>query len=301
MTKMFVPDPVISLSIRPKGQETPNFGKALNRFQREDPTFRVHVDNESKETIISGMGELHLEVYIERMKREYLVECVTGKPLVAYRETIGKRSDFVYTHKKQTGGAGQYAKVIGEIRPMEPDETTGKDTEFISLVVGSNIPSAYIPGVERGFYEGLARGGLTGHPVIGVSYTLRDGMAHIVDSSEYAFRAAGLGSFREAYKTANPRILEPVMKVEVIAPVEFQGNVIGGLNSRRGMIVDTEVRDDEFTVTAEVCLNDMFGYSSVLRGMTQGKGEFSMEYLKHQPVLGSVQQEMIENFTKFKK
>ncbi|GAA5922656.1 hypothetical protein JCM1841_006769 [Sporobolomyces salmonicolor] len=299
MTSMFVPEPVISLAIRPKGQETPNFSRALNRFQKEDPTFRVHVDAESQETIISGMGELHLDIYVERMRREYNVECVTGKPRVAFRETITQPVSFTYTHKKQSGGAGQYGKVIGRIEPMEIDEATGKDTGFESTVTGGNIPAAYIPAVQKGFHDALERGILTGHPVSGCKFILEDGAAHQVDSSELAFRLAGQGAFREAFPQGRPVVLEPVMKVDIVAPIEFQGTVIGGINQRKGTIVDTEVRDEEFTLICEVSLNDMFGYASQLRGMTQGKGEFTMEYVRHAPVLPNVQKEMVEAHTKF--
>ncbi|KAI0367852.1 elongation factor G mitochondrial [Pilatotrama ljubarskyi] len=292
MTSMFVPEPVISLALKPVGAETPNFSRALNRFQKEDPTFRVHIDKESKETIISGMGELHLEIYVERMKREYNVECTTGKPRVAFRETITQRADFFYTHKKQTGGAGQYARVIGFVEPMSMNEETGKDVEFVNQVMGGNIPSSYIPACEKGFYEALEKGTLSGNPVCGTRLVLNDGLAHSVDSSELAFRLATIGAFREVYNSAKPIILEPIMTVEVVAPSEFQSAVIGGLNQRRGTIVDSEVREDEFTCIAEVALNDMFGYSSHLRGITQGKGEFSMEYKTHQPVLPQVQAEL---------
>ncbi|KAL7419735.1 Elongation factor G, mitochondrial [Cryptotrichosporon argae] len=295
MTSMFVPEPVISLSIRPDGNETPNFSRALNRFQKEDPTFRVHVDSESQETIISGMGELHLDIYVERMKREYNVACVTGKPRVAFRETITQPAKFEYTHKKQSGGAGQFGRVKGFIEPMEADES-GKDTAFENRVVGGNIPSQYIPAIEKGFQEALDRGLITGHAINGVRLVLEDGAAHSVDSSELAFRLAALGAFREAFAKAGPTVLEPVMTVEIVAPLEFQGTVIGAINQRKGTIVDTEVRDDEFTLTAEVALNDMFGYSSQLRGMTQGKGEFSMEYKTHAPVLPNIQREMAEAY-----
>ncbi|KAJ3743258.1 P-loop containing nucleoside triphosphate hydrolase protein [Lentinula detonsa] len=298
MTSMYVPEPVISLAIKSKGIETPNFSRALNRFQKEDPTFRVHVDHESKETIISGMGELHLEIYVERMRREYNVDCITGKPRVAFRETITSRADFNYTHKKQTGGAGQFAKVIGYIEPMQPDEESGKDTEFVNDILGGAIPEGYFPGVEKGFYEALEKGTLSGNPISGCRLVLVDGGYHIVDSSELAFRIATIGAFREAYKLASPVILEPIMTVEVIAPVEFQSAVIGGLNTRRGTIVDSEVRDDEFTCIAEVALNDMFGYSNQLRGSTQGKGEFSMEYKTHMPVLPHFQKELEEAYKK---
>jgi elongation factor G len=261
---MFVPEPVISLSIRPKGQESPNFSRALNRFQKEDPTFRVHVDGESQETIISGMGELHLDIYVERMKREYNVPCVTGKPRVAFRETIQGPASFAYVHKKQTGGAGQYGKVMGRLEPMEMSEETGKDTAFEAQIVGGTIPQAFIPAIEKGFKDALERGPLTGHPVTGCKFILEDGAAHAVDSSELAFRLAGQGAFREAFAKASPVVLEPVMKVEIVAPIEFQGSVIGGINQRKGTIVDSEARDDEFTLTAEVSLNDMFGCESAL-------------------------------------
>ncbi|GAA5861484.1 hypothetical protein JCM3774_000266 [Rhodotorula dairenensis] len=294
MTSMFVPEPVISLAIRPKGQETPNFSRALNRFQKEDPTFRVHVDSESQETIISGMGELHLDIYVERMRREYNVECVTGKPRVAFRETITEPISFNYTHKKQSGGAGQYGKVVGRLEPMEIDPDTGKDTAFENTVIGGNIPNGYIPAVEKGFRDALERGALTGHQVTGCRFVLEDGAAHQVDSSELAFRLAAQGAFREAFPKGRPVVLEPVMKVDITAPIEFQGNVIGGINQRKGTIVDTEMRDDEFTLLCEVPLNDMFGYASQLRGMTQGKGEFTMEYIRHSPVLPNVQKDMIE-------
>lgn len=293
MSAMFVPEPVISLSLTPEGKDTSvNFSRALNRFQKEDPTFRVHVDSESGETIISGMGELHLDIYVERMRREYNVPCTTGKPRVAFRETISQTAPFNYTHKKQTGGAGQFGRVIGYIEPMKVDEDTGKDTAFVNSVVGGNIPPSYIPACEKGFHDGLEKGALAGYPVCGVRMVLEDGAAHSVDSSELAFRIAAHAAFREAFRGAQPLILEPRMAVEVLAPVEFQGAVIGALNQRKGTIEDTEVREDDFTITAEVSLNDMFGFSSQLRGLTQGKGEFSMEYKKHEPVMPNVQADM---------
>lgn len=267
MTSMFVPEPVISLSIRPEGQETPNFSRALNRFQKEDPTFRVHLDTESQETIISGMGELHLDIYVERMKREYSVNCVTGKPRVAFRETITQPAKFEYTHKKQTGGSGQFGRVKGYIEPMEHDADSGKETEFVNRIIGGNIPNSFIPAIEKGFQEALDRGLLTGHVINGVRFVLEDGQHHAVDSSELAFRLAGIGAFKEAFYKAGPVVLEPIMNVEIIAPVEFQGAVIGGINQRKGNIIDSEIRDDDFTLQAEVALNDMFGYSSSLRGI----------------------------------
>ena len=185
------------------------------------------------QTIISGMGELHLEIYVERMKREYNVECTTGKPRVAFRETITQRADFFYTHKKQTGGAGQYARVIGFIEPMQMDEETGKDVEFVNQVMGGNIPSGYIPACEKGFYEALEKGSLSGNPICGARMVLNDGLAHSVDSSELAFRLATIGAIREIYNAAKPIILEPIMTVEVVAPSEFQSTSITALASWR--------------------------------------------------------------------
>lgn len=235
------------------------------------------------------MGELHLEIYVERMRREYNVDCTTGKPRVAFRETVLAHSPFNFTHKKQTGGSGQYAKIIGYIEPLNApdletgkvntvDEETGKDLEFLNEVMGGTVPTNYIPYVEKGFLEACEKGSLSGNPITGCRFVLEDGGFHMVDSSELAFRIATIGAFREAYKAAKPTILEPIMTVEVVAPGEYQSAVIGGLNTRRGTIIDSEVRDDECTILAEVALNDMFGYSNQLRGSTQGKGEFSMEY-----------------------
>ncbi|KAJ2557263.1 Elongation factor G, mitochondrial [Coemansia sp. RSA 1933] len=298
MSTMFVPDPVISLSLTPKDKNSPNFSKALNRFQREDPTFRSHVDPESKQTIISGMGELHLDIYVERMRREYNVDCVTGKPQVAFRETSTRRSDFNYTHKKQTGGAGQFGRVAGYIEPIDPEENAEKQHEFVNNVIGGNIPSQYIAACEKGYMDGLKEGFMVGHPIVGVRMVLKDGAAHSVDSSELAFRTATFHAFREAMKASTPRILEPVMTVEISVPVEFQGTVLGSLNKRKGMIIDTETQEDYCVIVAEVPLNNMFGYSTELRSATQGKGEFSMEYKRHSPVLQNIQEELIKEYQK---
>ncbi|KAJ3414667.1 Elongation factor G, mitochondrial [Chytridiales sp. JEL 0842] len=297
MSSMFVPQPVISLSISPKGKESPNFSKALARFQREDPTFKVHVDADSKQTIISGMGELHLEIYVERMRREYNVECVTGRPEVAYKETITDTVKFNYTHKKQSGGSGQFGRVVGYLEPMEANEE-GETVEFDNQTVGMNIPTQYIPAIEKGFKEGCEKGSLIGATVTGCRFVLEDGLSHAVDSSELAFKLAGLYAFREAFMKAGPQILEPVMDVNVTAPVEYQGNVIGLLNKRKGTINDSEVRDEYVEVNAEVPLNEMFGFSTDLRSLTQGKGEFSMEYKQHSPVLPNVQIQLMEEYKK---
>ena len=267
---MYVPQPVISLSLTPKSKDTTNFSKALNRFQREDPTFRVHLDEDSKQTIISGMGELHLEIYVERMKREYNADCVTGKPKVAFRETLTKKVAFSYTHKKQSGGSGQYGKIQGYIEPIaEEDAEDGESFEFVNETVGMNIPSNYIPAIEKGFREAVAKGILIGHKVEKVRVVLQDGQAHAVDSSEIAFKLAAQGAFREFFPQAGPQILEPIMNVSMTAPAEFQGPVIALINKRKGTINNSEVRDDYLEVEAEVPLNNMFGTSTDLRSITQ--------------------------------
>jgi elongation factor G len=283
MTSMHVPDSVISLAVTPKDKtNTQNFSKALNRFTKEDPTFRVHRDEESAQTIIRGMGELHLEIYIERMKREYGVEVISGKPQVAYREAMSQKSEFSYTHKKQTGGSGQYGKVAGYIEPLPAEHETGY--EFVDEIVGGSIPREFIPACDKGFREAMKKGPLIGFPIVGVRCLINDGASHPVDSSEIAFRTAALMGFREAYEKAKPTILEPIMRVEVQFPEEFQGAVLGQINQRRGSIVSTEKLEGFVQAMCEVPLNDMFGYSTDLRSATQGKGEFTMEFAKYAEV-----------------
>ncbi|HYQ00360.1 MAG TPA: elongation factor G [Polyangiaceae bacterium] len=294
LTSMHVPAAVISLAVRPKDRNSEaNFSKALNRFTKEDPTFRVHQDEESQETIISGMGELHLDIYIERMKREYNCDVIAGKPQVAYRETISQRSELAYTHKKQTGGSGQYAKIGGYIEPLPADAV--ETYEFVDEIVGGIIPREFIPACDKGFKEGIKKGSLIGFPVVGVRAVLNDGAFHAVDSSEQAFRTAALMGFREAYAGAKAIILEPIMKVEIEAPIEFQGSVVGQVNQRRGVILETK-SDENVTVTAEVPLNSMFGYSTDLRSATQGKGQYTMEFAKYSPVPKQEQEEMVKKF-----
>ena len=294
MTSMYVPDAVISLSIKPVDKKAAdNMAKAINRFTKEDPTFRCHVDEESNETIISGMGELHLDVYVERMKREYKAEVTTGAPQVAYRETITKRADFEYTHKQQTGGSGQYGKVCGFIEPLNED---GKNYEFVNEVKGGKIPTEYIPAVDKGFQASLAKGQLIKFPVVGVKVTVNDGQSHPVDSSDMAFQLAAIGAFKEAYMKAAPEIMEPIMKVSVEGPSEFQGNIFGSINQRRGMIVSSVEDNGMCHVDAEVPLSEMFGYSTVLRSLTQGKAEFTMEFQKYGKVPKSVSEELIKKY-----
>jgi elongation factor G len=292
MTSMHVPAAVMSLSVSPKLRDsTANFSKALNRFSKEDPTFRVWRDEESNETLIAGMGELHLEIYIERMKREYACDVNVGKPQVAYRETITKPASLNYVHKKQTGGSGQYAKIGGTMEPLPSDAV--ETYEFVDDIVGGVIPREYIPACDKGFREQLTKGQLIGAPVVGVRCTINDGAYHPVDSSEMAFRICAMSAIRENYNSAGPIILEPIMKVEVAAPEEFQGSVTGGLNQRRGVILNSETNDGYVTAQAHVPFSEMFGYSTALRSATQGKGEFSMEFAKYEPVPKNAQEEMV--------
>lgn len=290
MASMFVPEPVISLSITPKDKQAAmQLSKALNRFTKEDPTFQTFTDPESNETIIKGMGELHLAVYVERMKREYNCEVVTGAPQVAYRESITARGDFNYTHKKQTGGSGQYGRVAGF---MEPDSE--KDYEFIDAIKGGAIPNEYIPSCDKGFQKAMKEGSLIGAQIVGVKITINDGQYHPVDSSDNAFQIAAIGAFREGYMKAKPVILEPIMKVQIAAPNEFQGNVFGLINQRRGIIGETTDENNTSVVNAEVPLSEMFGFSTILRSSTQGKGEFTMEFEKYGKVPNAVAEELIK-------
>lgn len=290
MASMYVPEPVISLSITPKDKQAAmQLSKALNRFTKEDPTFQTYTDPESNETIIKGMGELHLAVYVERMKREYNCEVITGQPQVAYRESITARGDFNYTHKKQTGGSGQYGRVAGF---MEPDSE--KDYEFIDAIKGGAIPNEYIPSCDKGFQKAMKEGSLIGAQIVGVKITINDGQYHPVDSSDNAFQIAAIGAFREGYMKAKPVILEPIMKVQIAAPNEFQGNVFGLINQRRGIIGETTDENNTSVVNAEVPLSEMFGFSTILRSSTQGKGEFTMEFEKYGKVPNAVAEELIK-------
>ena len=287
-SSMFVPEPVISLSITPKDNKSEvNMSKAINRFVREDPTFRSFVDHESGETIISGMGELHLEIYVERMKREFSSEVETGAPQVAYREAISTKADFNYIHKKQTGGSGQYGRVAGFMEPSD-DNTY----EFVNSIKGGVIPTEFIPAIDKGFRSCLKKGRLIGFPVLGMKITINDGQYHSVDSSEIAFVQAAVGAFNQAYAKAKPIILEPIMKVSVECPSEYQGNVMGSINQRRGIIISCAEDGVFTTVDAEVPLAEMFGYATTLRSSTQGKAEFTMEFSKYSKVPESIAEEL---------
>ena len=299
MTSMFVPEPVISQAITPVDKSAAaNMSKALNRFTKEDPTFQTYVDPESNQTIIKGMGELHLAVYVERMKREYKCEVTVAQPEVAYRESITTKADFNFTHKKQTGGSGQYGRVAGF---MEPFQEEGKDYEFVDAIKGGAIPNEYIPSCDKGFKKAMEKGSLIGAPVVGVRCTINDGQYHPVDSSDIAFQTAAIGAFREGYAKAKPAILEPIMKVQLAGPTEFQGNMFGLINQRRGVIIDSTDELGTSTVNAEVPLSEMFGFSTILRSSTQGKAEFTMEFEKYAKVPNNVSEELQKAYQEKKK
>jgi elongation factor G len=297
MSSMFVPEPVISLAVTPKDKKSADqMAKALNRFTKEDPTFQTYVDPESNQTIIKGMGELHLEVYIERMHREYKCEVETGMPQVAYREAITQKAEFNYTHKKQTGGSGQYGRVAGYMEPFADG-----DYEFVDNIKGGTIPTEFVPSCDKGFREAIKKGSLIGFPIVNIRCLINDGQSHPVDSSDIAFQLAAIGAFREAYFKAKPCILEPIMKVSVEGPAEFQGNIFASINQRRGLIVGS-TEDGLFSrVEAEVPLSEMFGYSTVLRSLTQGKAEFTMEFEKYGKVPASISETLITAYAEKRK
>jgi elongation factor G len=293
LESIYAAEPVIDLSVTPnKRADYDKLSKALNRFMREDPTFRVHVDPETSETIISGMGELHLEIYVERIRREYKVDCTVGAPKVSYRETPTRETPFNYKHRKQTGGSGQYAHVVGVMVPIPADSP--EPFIFENEVTGGRIPSEYIPSVEKGFRNSLVKGPVAGYEVLGVKMVLQDGSYHDVDSSDMAFQICARDCFRETFRKSDPVLLEPIMKVEVETPVEFQGPVTGQVSSKRGVILGTESRGGFAIILAEVPLAEMFGYSNDLRSMTQGKGSFSMEFLKYQKIPARFQEEIVK-------
>ncbi len=295
MTSMFVPKPVISVAIKPKdaGAEI-SMSKALNRFTKEDPTFTCFVDPESNETIIAGMGELHLDVYIERMKREYKAEVVTSPPQVAYRETIGKKVEFNYTHKKQTGGSGQYGRVAGYAEPFDGE------FEFVDEVKGGSIPREFIVSCEKGFKTMIPKSPRLSVPCVGIRIVINDGQSHAVDSSDNAFQEAARGAFRDFFPRATPRILEPIMKVSLEGPAEFAGNMLSLIMQRRGIVIGSTEEDGQSRVEAEVPLADMFGFSTPLRSATQGKSEFTMEFAKYSDVPATISEELLSKAKKAK-
>lgn len=290
---MHVPEPVISFAIVPEDNKAKiNMSKALQRFTKEDPTFQTYTNHETSETIISGMGELHLEVYIERMRREYDANVSTGAPRVAYREAITKKAEFNYLHKKQTGGAGQFGRVAGFMEPVADDEFI-----FENKIVGGKIPTQFISACEKGFKSCMEKGPKYKFPVTGVKIVINDGSSHAVDSSDMAFAAAARGAFREGYAKAIPVILEPIMKVVVETPTEFNGNVMGSLNQRRGIILGSQDEGITSVVEAQVPLAEMFGYATILRSITQGKAQFTMEFLSYKKLPELIKEQILTKIT----
>jgi elongation factor G len=292
LESMFVADPVIRMAITPVNRDgADKLGKALNRFSKEDPTFRVNTDEETAETLIAGMGELHLEIYVERIRREYGVEVEVGAPKVSYRESPTKNASYDFKHKKQTGGSGQYAHIKGTFEVL-PEEST-EAFEFEDKVVGGRIPKEYIPAVQKGFRDSVVKGPLGQYPIVGVKCILEDGSYHDVDSSDMAFQICARNCFRETFLQMKPALLEPIMKLEIEVPTQFQGSVTGEINSRRGMIVQTEMLGPIAKIECEVPLSETFGYSTDLRSMTQGQGTFTMEFAKYRRVPGNIQEAIL--------
>jgi len=292
LESIFVADPVIRLSISPANSvDQDRMAKALSRFMKEDPTFRVATDPETGQTIIAGMGELHLDIYVERMRREYKAEVTVGAPNVSYREAPTKEAPFNYRHKKQTGGSGQFAHVIGRLVPLPHDADV--PYEFEDNITGGRIPTQYIPAVDKGFQAAMKKGPVAGYEIVGCKMCLDDGSYHDVDSSEMAFRIAGRDAFHEAFKKSKPCLLEPIMTVEVETPGEYQGAIVGDLNSRRGIILETEARDRYTVIRAEVPLASLFGYATVVRGLSKGMATFTMEMSRYSRVPTRLAEEII--------
>ena len=292
LESIFVADPVISLSITPASSaDQVRMAKALSRFMKEDPTFRVSTDPETGETLIAGMGELHLDVYVERIRREFKAHVTVGTPSVSYREAPSVEAKYNYRHKKQTGGAGQFAHVVGRLIPLPANAESAY--EFEDNITSGRIPSEYIPAVNKGFQAALKKGPLAGYEIVGCQMCLDDGSFHAVDSSEMAFRIAARDAFIEAFRKSRPCLMEPIMKVEVEMPQEFQGPIVGDLNSRRGMIQETEVREAFVVVRAEVPLAGMFGYATVVRGLSKGMATFSMEMSRYARVPAKLAEDII--------
>lgn len=292
LEKMFVPEPVIKMAVSPATRDgADRLGKALARFCKEDPTFRVTTDEETGETLVAGMGELHLEIYVERIRREYNVEVEVGAPKVSYREAPTQAAEYNFKHKKQTGGSGQYAHIVGKFEVLPEDSE--EQFEFEQTVVGGRVPKEYIPAVEKGFRDSLGKGPVAGFPIVGIKTVLEDGSTHEVDSSDMAFQICARNCFRETFLKTKPVLLEPIMKIEIEVPTQFQGNVVGDLTSRRGMIVATEMKGIVATIEGEVPLAETFGYSTDLRSLTQGQGTFTMEFAKYRRVPPSIEKDVI--------
>ncbi len=296
LESIYVPEPVIEVAIKTKqSADADRLAKALYRFRREDPTLTVRTDNESGETLIAGMGELHLDVYIERIRREYGVEVETSEPKVNYREAPTAAVEFDAKHKKQSGGSGQFAHICGVMSPIPEDEKTDETFVFEDKITGGVIPTNYIPAIEKGYRSSLDKGPVAGYPVVDLKIMINDGSFHPVDSSDLAFRICAVQSLREYFPKTKPVILEPIMKMEIECPERFQGNVVGDLTSRRAIISSTETNGPICRIEAEIPLAETFGYSSTLRSMTQGQGTFSMEFMKHKRVPAAIQEQIIKD------
>jgi elongation factor G len=296
LENIFVAKPVIKMSIQPLSRDNADrLSKALQRFRKEDPTFQVMTDEETGETVIAGMGELHLEIYVERIRREYRVEVEVGPPKVSYRESATKPVTFDFTHKKQTGGSGQYAHIVGQLSPMTDEEAAETEGEllFVDNIVGGRIPKNFIPAIEKGFRNMLTKGPVAGFPVVGIKVELNDGKYHEVDSSDMAFMVCAQNCFRETFPKMKPALLEPIMLMELEVPEKFQGTVVGNISARRGIVMSTDMVGAITKIIAEVPLAETFGYSTDLRSMTQGQGTFTMELSKYRPVPASIQTEVI--------
>jgi elongation factor G len=292
LESMYVPEPVIKIAVAPKNRaDGDKLGKALARFRKEDPTFQVTNDEETGEILLAGMGELHLEVYIERIRREYKVEVEVGAPKVSYREAPTQAAEFNYKHKKQTGGSGQYAHIVGRLEPLPEDAEEAY--EFEENVVGGRIPKQYLPSVNKGFRDCLAKGPIAEFPVVGLKAVIDDGSYHEVDSSDKAFQICAQGCFREMFPKTRPVLLEPIMRVEIECPDNFQGAVVSDVTGRRGIITSTDIREGITNVVAEVPLAETFGYATDLRSLTQGQGTFTMELFTYRRVPPSIQEEVI--------
>ncbi len=291
LEKMDFPEPVIRIAIEPKSKvDSDKLGQGLQKLAEEDPTFKVSVDHETGQTIIAGMGELHLEIIVDRLKREFKVEANVGKPQVSYREAITQTVDYKYTHKKQSGGRGQFAEIWMEVGPADEGEV---GLEFVDDIKGGSIPREFIPSVGKGVQSAMSQGPLAGYPVEGVKVRLYDGKFHNVDSDQLSFEIAGRMGFREAARKANPKLMEPIMAVEVVTPEEYMGDVIGDLNSRRGRIESMGQRNDVHVIKAFVPLSSMFGYSTDMRSITQGRALYSMQFDHYEEVPKSVRDEII--------
>jgi elongation factor G len=292
LQSIYVPEPVIRMAIAPMARDgADRLSKALQRFRREDPTFQVTTDPETSETLIAGMGELHLEIYVQRIRREFGVEVEVGAPKVAYRESPTRRAEFNVRHRKQTGGSGQYAHVIGSLDVLP--EGAEESFLFEEKITGGRIPKEYIPAIEKGFRQGIIKGPVAGYPVVGLHVTIEDGSYHEVDSSEMAFQTCARTAMRENFARTSPVLLEPVMKIEIECPGQFQGTVVGNLATRRGLVTATQTLGPIARIEGEVPLAETFGYATDLRSMTQGQGTFTMEFARYKPLPRSLAEDVI--------